>query len=115
MLSIFLIKHYIFINVQLAHCIPRVDVGGGVPHPRTIRLSSEGSCLAAGIVLALTLLHAIPSPAHLTGRVEAIVPGAREGPVVFANPLSLRVQVGGTTEVFFGRCSGALSVGAPVP
>ena len=45
MLYIFLIKHYIFINVQLVHCIPRVG-GGCVPHPHATRLPANGSCLA---------------------------------------------------------------------
>lgn len=32
-LYIFLIKHYIFINVQLVHCIPRGVGGSPLPHP----------------------------------------------------------------------------------
>jgi hypothetical protein len=46
-LYIFLIKHYIFINVQLVHCILRV--GGGwlsPPPPRHPPCSSNVSCLA---------------------------------------------------------------------
>lgn len=37
-LYIFLIKHYIFINVQLVHCIPRIAGGVSFPHPRATRL-----------------------------------------------------------------------------
>lgn len=52
-LYIFLIKHYIFINVQLVHCILRVGVCGGVfPPPHATRLVPL-MCLVwqAGIVL----------------------------------------------------------------
>lgn len=49
-LYIFLIKHYIFINVQLVHCILRVGVCGGVfpPPPRHPPCSFNVSCLAGG-------------------------------------------------------------------
>lgn len=51
-LYIFLIKHYIFINVQLVHCIPRLGGGSVFPHPHATRLVLI-MCLVwqAGIVL----------------------------------------------------------------
>lgn len=116
-LYIFLIKHYIFINVQLVHCIPRV--GGCLPHAHPARLVPL-MCLVwqAGIVLELTLLYKNPEPRTFSKNHEdkcspragvSVTRVPSEPPCVFWE------RGRWTTEAFSGRCSGEAPARAPHP